>query len=92
MIVLSIQALLEMRLVASRGLLLADPHLPSWLPNLRLEGIRVGRTPSGLKAARHMKSGEMRYRITRREGCCAFSCSDLPKRRRLGSAVEGSVA
>lgn len=89
MIVLPVQALLGMRPAASLGLLLADPHLPSCLSDLRLKGNRVGRARINLKAARHTKSGETRYRITRREGRCAFSCSDLPKRRRLGSTARG---
>lgn len=87
-IVLPIQALLGMRLAASLGgLLLVDPRLPSWLLDLRLKGNRVGRTRINLKAAWRTKSGEARYQITRREGRCAFSCSDLPKRRRLGSTA-----
>ncbi len=87
MIVLPIQALLGMHPPASLGLLLADPRLPSWLLDLRLKGNRVGRARINLKAAQRTKSGETRYRITRREGRCAFSCSDLPKRRRVGSTA-----
>ncbi len=87
MIVLPIQALLGMRTTASLGLLLVDPRLPSWFPDLRLKGIRVDRARIDLKPARRTKSSETRYRITRREGRCAFFGSDLPKRRRLGSAA-----
>lgn len=88
MIMLPIQALLGMRPVASLGLLLVDLRLPSWFPDLRLKGIRVGRARiNNLKAARRTNSGEMRYRITQREGCCAFSGSDLPKRRKLESTA-----
>jgi len=40
--VLMVQALLGMRAFAPARLLLVDPHLPDWLPDLRLRGLRVG--------------------------------------------------
>ncbi len=67
MIVLLIQSLLGLRPVAPLGLLLVDPHLPPWLPDLRLEGIRVGQARLDLEF-RRTDSGETRYRVTRREG------------------------
>ena len=51
-VILLIQAILGLRPVAPAGLLLADPHLPAWLPDLRLEGIRVGGSTVDLEARR----------------------------------------
>ncbi|HEV2108085.1 MAG TPA: hypothetical protein VGR16_07465 [Thermomicrobiales bacterium] len=67
MIVLLVQSLLGLRPVAPLGLLLVDPHLPPWLPDLRLEGVRVGQARLDLEF-RRTGSGETRYRVTRREG------------------------
>jgi glycogen debranching enzyme len=66
-ILLAIQALLGMVPVAPLGLLLIDPHLPSWLPDLRLEGIRVGPARVDLEFHRS-KRGETRYRGLRHDG------------------------
>ncbi|MCA1587684.1 MAG: SDR family NAD(P)-dependent oxidoreductase, partial [Chloroflexi bacterium] len=41
-VLMVVQALLGMVAVAPLGLLVVDPHLPPWLPELRLEGISVG--------------------------------------------------
>jgi glycogen debranching enzyme len=67
MIVSLVQALLGMRPLAPLGLLLVDPQLPPWLPDLRLEGIRVGRSRVDLQVWR-TQSGTTRYRVTHREG------------------------
>jgi glycogen debranching enzyme len=67
MIVLLIQSLLGMRPVAPLGLLLIDPHLPPWLPDLRLDGVRVGRARLDLAFAR-TQDGGTRWRVMRREG------------------------
>jgi glycogen debranching enzyme len=67
MIVLLIQSLLGMRPVAPLGLLLVDPHLPQWFPDLRLEAIRVGDARVDLTFER-LPDGTTRYRVTRREG------------------------
>jgi glycogen debranching enzyme len=67
MIVLLIQSLLGLRPVAPLGLLLVDPHLPPWLPDLRLEGVSVGQARLDLEF-RRTGNGETRYRVTRREG------------------------
>ena len=37
-----IQALLALRPAASLRTIFIDPHLPEWLPDLRLEGVQVG--------------------------------------------------
>src|SRR5204863_9878038 len=65
MIVLTVQALLGLRAVAPLGLLLIDPHLPPWLPDLRLEDIRVGGAHVDLRA-RRTRDGETRYRARAR--------------------------
>ncbi len=67
MVVLLIQSLLGMRSVAPLGLLLVDPHLPPWLPDLRLDGVRVGRAQIDLAFARR-KDGATRWHVVRREG------------------------
>lgn len=66
-IVMLIQSLLGMLPVAPVGLLLVDPHLPRWLPDLRLESIRVGRGRLDLRTWR-ARQGGTHYRVTRREG------------------------
>ncbi len=66
-VVLLIQALLGMRAVAPLGLLLVDPHLPPWLPALRLEGVRVGDARLDL-TFRRSKTGKTRYRVERCDG------------------------
>jgi glycogen debranching enzyme len=42
-VLLIVQSLLGMRAFAPARLLLLDPHLPAWLPDLRVEGLRLGR-------------------------------------------------
>jgi glycogen debranching enzyme len=42
MIVILIQSLLGMLPVAPLKLLIVDPHLPHWMPDLRLEGLMLG--------------------------------------------------
>lgn len=62
-IILSVQALLGLRPVAPLGLLLVDPHLPPWLPLLRLQGITVGDGVVDLEAHRQW-DGRTSYRVT----------------------------
>ncbi len=66
-IVVTIQALLGMHGLAPIGLLLLDPHLPDWLPDLRLEGLRVGESVLDLEFHR-ARSGETHYHVRRRQG------------------------
>lgn len=66
-VVITIQALLGMLPVAPLGLLLVDPHLPPWLPDLQLEGIRVGAGRADLRFSRG-RSGHTRYRVLGQEG------------------------
>jgi glycogen debranching enzyme len=66
-VVLVVQSLLGMRPVAPLGLLLIDPYLPEWLPDLRLEGVRVGESRLDLEFHR-TPEGKTRYKVHRREG------------------------
>jgi glycogen debranching enzyme len=66
-IVMVVQALLAMVAVAPVGLLVIDPHLPAWLPDLRLEGVRVGRAELDLEFRRR-PSGSTTWRVLRRSG------------------------
>jgi glycogen debranching enzyme len=47
-----LQSLLGLYPYAPLGLLLVDPHLPAWLPELRLEGLRVGEATVSLRFTR----------------------------------------
>lgn len=77
-IILSVQALLGMRAMAPLRLLLIDPHLPPWLPDLRLEGIRVGRGTVDL-AFQRTRSGKTLYRVTRRHGSIRVLHQPVPQ-------------
>ena len=66
-IVALVQALLNIQAVAPLGLLLVDPHLPPWLPDLRLEGLRVGSARVDL-AFRRDRRGDTKYTVTRQHG------------------------
>jgi glycogen debranching enzyme len=67
MVVMVVQALLGIYPFAPAGVLLVDPHLPAWLPDLRLSGLRVGRARLDIEFRRR-DDGRTRYRIHRREG------------------------
>ena len=62
-----VQALLGMVAVAPARLLVVDPHLPEWLPDVRLEGVRVGRAVVDV-SARRGRRGRTRFRVTRLRG------------------------
>jgi len=66
-IVALVQALLNVQAVAPLGLLLVDPHLPAWLPDLRLEGLRVGKARIDIEFRRDRR-GDTDYKVTRHEG------------------------
>ncbi|HEU5431285.1 MAG TPA: glycogen debranching N-terminal domain-containing protein, partial [Thermomicrobiales bacterium] len=66
-VVLLIQALLGVRAVAPLRVLLVDPHLPPWLPALRLEGVQVGQSRLDL-TFRRTQTGKTRYRVERCAG------------------------
>ncbi|MEV0809328.1 glycogen debranching N-terminal domain-containing protein [Micromonospora sp. NPDC050200] len=51
-VIMLIQALLALRPAAPLRTIVVDPHLPEWLPDLRLEGVRVGRATVDLTVRR----------------------------------------
>ncbi|MDQ2689518.1 MAG: amylo-alpha-1,6-glucosidase, partial [Chloroflexota bacterium] len=65
-----VQALLGMVAVAPARLLIIDPHLPEWLPDLRLEGLRVGASVVDLSLQRTRRGGA-RVSVKRRHGWLA---------------------
>ena len=66
-----VQALLGMVAVAPARLLIVDPHLPEWLPDLRLEGLRVGSAIVDLTVERRGRGGGTRFGLRRRRGWLA---------------------
>lgn len=52
-IIAVVQALLALRPVAPARTIIVDPHLPDWLPDLRLEGVQVGGAVFDLDVRRH---------------------------------------
>jgi glycogen debranching enzyme len=77
-VIVAIQALLGIRAVAPLGLLLIDPQLPPWLPDLRLDGVRVGRGTVDL-AFHRTRSGKTRYRVLRRQGTVRVLRQPVPQ-------------
>ena len=66
-IVMLVQALLGSIAFAPAGLLVVDPHLPSWLPDLRLEGVRVGDAHLDIEF-RRKSSGVTTWKVLNRDG------------------------
>lgn len=56
-IVAIIQALLALRPIAPLRTILVDPHLPAWLPDFTLEGVRVGTARFDLDVRRDRHGG-----------------------------------
>jgi glycogen debranching enzyme len=83
--VMVVQSLLAMVAIAPMGLLVVDPHLPSWLPDLRLEGIRVGRARIDIEF-RRTKSGRTVHRVLRRDGRVRVLRQPPPQARGAGPA------
>jgi glycogen debranching enzyme len=67
MIVMVVQALLGIYPLGPARILLVDPHLPAWLPDVRLEGLRVGDTRLDIEFRRG-RDGGTGYRVLRRQG------------------------
>jgi glycogen debranching enzyme len=87
-IIMIVQALLGVRPAAPAGLLLIDPHLPSWLPDLRLEGLRVGAATVDLEFTRHR--GRTRARVTGRNG--RLSVLRQPTAQSQATTIGGRVS
>jgi hypothetical protein len=66
-IVMLVQSLLGSIAFAPAGLLVVDPHLPEWLPDLRLEGVRVGDARLDIEFRRN-SSGGTTWKVLRRDG------------------------
>jgi glycogen debranching enzyme len=66
-IVMLVQALLGAIAFAPAGLLVVDPHLPAWLPDLRLEGLRVGDARLDVEF-RRKGSGATTWKVLNRDG------------------------
>jgi hypothetical protein len=47
--------------------LVVDPHLPAWLPDLRLEGLRVGKATLDIEFRRTSRGGTT-WRVLDRQG------------------------
>jgi glycogen debranching enzyme len=77
MIVSTIQALLGMRPIAPLGILLIDPHLPPWLPDLRLTGLHIGGNVLDLTFRRN-RSGITHYHVRRVSGHCRVLRQPVP--------------
>jgi glycogen debranching enzyme len=90
MIVVTIQALLGLRPAAPFGLLLVDPHLPRWLPWLRIDGVRIGRSVVDLEFER-IADGTTRYNFTRHEGRVRVLRKPVPQGRSR-SAISQAAA
>lgn len=63
----TLQAILGIRPFARLNLLLVDPILPDWLPEVGLQGIRVGNASVSLHFGRE-RNGQSRYRVLDRQG------------------------
>lgn len=62
-----IQSFLGLRPVAPLGILLIDPHLPSWLPDLHIKGIRIGKATVDIQVWR-TAIGKTRYKVSNQQG------------------------
>ncbi|MCK9519355.1 MAG: hypothetical protein M0R74_10100 [Dehalococcoidia bacterium] len=97
MIVLIIQSFLGLNPVAPLGFAFIDPHLPPWLPDLRLQGVRIGNSEFDF-ALRRAKTGETRYRVNRRLGRMRIVRMPPPEDprgtplKRLGLILPGNLA
>lgn len=65
MIVVLVQSLLGMWAIAPLRVLFVDPHLPEWLPDLRLDGIHVGEATVDLEVRRQSKGATWFHAETR---------------------------
>lgn len=73
-----IQALLGMVAVAPMRLLVVDPHLPDWLPDVRLENLRVGNSQLDVEFRRR-RDGTTGWKVTRRAGHLAVVRQPTPQ-------------
>jgi glycogen debranching enzyme len=62
-----LQAMLGIQPYAPLHLLLLDPHLPDWLPEITLYGLRVGEAKTSIRFRREA-SGSTEFEIIEKEG------------------------
>jgi glycogen debranching enzyme len=67
-VILMLQALLGMRAMAPLGLLLVDPHLPAWLPDVALHGLRLGSAELDVAFRRRARDGRTEVDVMRVSG------------------------
>jgi glycogen debranching enzyme len=66
-VIMLVQALLGLRPIAPLGLLLVYPELPAWLPDVTLEGLRVGSARLTIRFQRR-SDGRTEHRVLERWG------------------------
>jgi glycogen debranching enzyme len=64
---LLLQTILGLQPLAPLGVLIVDPVLPSWIPEITVRRLRVGRATVGLRFTRR-RNGATRVRVTYRRG------------------------
>ena len=94
-VVMLVQALLGLLPVAPLRLVLVDPHLPEWLPDLRLDGLRVRGAEVDLEFRRDRR-GRTSYRVAARRGSVRVIRQPPPQAPGAGplgraAALAGSV-
>jgi glycogen debranching enzyme len=82
-IVQLVQALLGMVAFAPAGLMVVDPHLPDWLPALRLSGLRVGEASLDITFERTPR-GRTTWRVLDRHGWVRIVRQPPPQSRGSG--------
>jgi glycogen debranching enzyme len=91
---LCVHALLGLLPWGARHLLVVDPVLPEWLPEVSLRGVRVGSTTASLRFWRHGESGA-RFEVTETDGPLHVVRQPPPEalgvglRRRVASLLTG---
>jgi glycogen debranching enzyme len=65
---LLVQALLGLTPLASKHLLVLDPVLPDWLPEVEVRDLRVGEATVSLRFERKDDSGKADYEVTAQDG------------------------
>jgi glycogen debranching enzyme len=86
-VVVLLQALLGLQPYAADGLLLLDPHLPDWLPEITLDGLRVGDAVARIRFRRG-DDGRTRFDVLDLRGALrivaqahSWDWADAPERR-----------
>lgn len=85
-IVLVVHALLGLQPAAPLGMLVVNPQLPPWLPDLRLEGLQVGSARIDIEF-RRCRTGRTSYKVTRQDG--RLRVVRQPPPQELGISVTG---